>query len=161
MPVWWREVMWIDSPVRLGRDPPCASEHDLLFAHASRPPRWPGRLTASRHRFWRHLATARLEVTASINSRTCSLVMSPATFSSPPVGGRRGRVFRSTPGRTRRPRPAGPRRRGGRCHARWRRPSHADSRKAMLRENPCEEIQGAATGEGQTEKLQARAERLP
>ena len=31
----------------------------------------------------------------------------------------------------------------------------------MLRENPCEEIQGAATGEGQTEKLKARAERLP
>jgi hypothetical protein len=44
--------------------------------------------------------------------------------------------------------------------ARWRRPSHADRRKAMLRETLRAEIQAAATGEGQTEKLKALAERL-
>lgn len=44
--------------------------------------------------------------------------------------------------------------------AQWRRPSHADRRKAMLRETLRAEIQTAATGEGQTEKLKVLAERL-
>ena len=44
--------------------------------------------------------------------------------------------------------------------AQWRRPSHADRRKAMLRETLRAEIQAAASGEGQTEKLKALAERL-
>ena len=44
--------------------------------------------------------------------------------------------------------------------AHWRRPSHADRRKAMLRETLRAEIQAAATGEGQTGKLKAVAERL-
>jgi len=44
--------------------------------------------------------------------------------------------------------------------AQWRRPSHGDRRKAMLRETFHAEIQAAATGEGQTEKLKALAERL-
>ena len=39
--------------------------------------------------------------------------------------------------------------------AQWRRPSHGDRRKAMLRETFHAEIQAAATGEGQTEKLNA------
>ena len=42
----------------------------------------------------------------------------------------------------------------------WRRPSHADRRKAMLRETLRAEIQAAASGDGQTEKLKALAERL-
>jgi hypothetical protein len=44
--------------------------------------------------------------------------------------------------------------------AQWRRPSHGDRRKAMLRETLRSEIQAAASGEGQTEKLKALAERL-
>jgi hypothetical protein len=42
----------------------------------------------------------------------------------------------------------------------WRRPSHADRRKAMLREILRAEIQAASSGAGQKEKLRALAERL-
>jgi hypothetical protein len=42
----------------------------------------------------------------------------------------------------------------------WRRPSHADRRKAMLREILRVEIQAASTGPGQNAKLKALAERL-
>lgn len=44
--------------------------------------------------------------------------------------------------------------------AQWRRPSHGDRRKALLRETLRAEIQAAATGDGQTGKLKALAERL-
>ena len=44
--------------------------------------------------------------------------------------------------------------------AEWRRPSHADRRKAMLREMWRTEFQAATQGPGQTEKLKALAERL-
>jgi hypothetical protein len=44
--------------------------------------------------------------------------------------------------------------------AEWRRPSHADRRKAMLRETLRAEIQTASSGAGQTAKLKALAERL-
>jgi hypothetical protein len=42
----------------------------------------------------------------------------------------------------------------------WRRPSHADRRKALLRETLRAEIKAAASGRGQTAKLKALAERL-
>ena len=42
----------------------------------------------------------------------------------------------------------------------WRRPSHADRRKALLREMLRAEIQAAATGPDQTAKLKSLAERL-
>jgi Transposase DDE domain len=42
----------------------------------------------------------------------------------------------------------------------WRRPSHADRRKAMLRATLRAEIQAASSGPGQTAKLKALAERL-
>jgi hypothetical protein len=42
----------------------------------------------------------------------------------------------------------------------WRRPSHADRRKAMLREMLRKEIQAASSGLGQKAKLKALAERL-
>lgn len=42
----------------------------------------------------------------------------------------------------------------------WRRPSHADRRKALLREMLRAEIQAAATGPDQTTKLKSLAERL-
>jgi hypothetical protein len=42
----------------------------------------------------------------------------------------------------------------------WRRPSHADRRKALLREVLRAEIQAATAGPGQTARLQALAERL-
>jgi len=42
----------------------------------------------------------------------------------------------------------------------WRRPSHADRRKAMLREILRAEIQAASSGPGQKAKLKALAERL-
>jgi hypothetical protein len=44
--------------------------------------------------------------------------------------------------------------------AEWRRPSHADRRKALLREALRAEIQAATSGPGQTAKLKALAERL-
>lgn len=44
--------------------------------------------------------------------------------------------------------------------AEWRRPSHADRRKSMLREMLRAEIQAASSGPGQTTKLKALAERL-
>lgn len=44
--------------------------------------------------------------------------------------------------------------------AEWRRPSHADRRKAMLRETLRAEIQAAACGPDQTAQLKALAERL-
>ena len=44
--------------------------------------------------------------------------------------------------------------------AEWRRPSHADRRRAMLRETLRAEIQAATSGPGQTAKLTALAERL-
>jgi DDE superfamily endonuclease len=44
--------------------------------------------------------------------------------------------------------------------AEWRRPSHADRRKAMLREMLRAEIQAASSGPGQKAKLKALAERL-
>jgi hypothetical protein len=44
--------------------------------------------------------------------------------------------------------------------AEWRRPSHADRRKALLRETLRAEIQAAACGPDQTAQLQALAERL-
>ncbi len=44
--------------------------------------------------------------------------------------------------------------------AEWRRPSHADRRKALLRESLRAEIQAAASGPNQTAQLKALAERL-
>jgi hypothetical protein len=44
--------------------------------------------------------------------------------------------------------------------AEWRRPSHADRRKSMLREMLRAEIHAASTGPGQTAKLKSLAERL-
>ena len=44
--------------------------------------------------------------------------------------------------------------------AEWRRPSHADRRKALLREVLRAEIRAATSGPGQTAKLKALAERL-
>ena len=44
--------------------------------------------------------------------------------------------------------------------AEWRRPSHADRRKALLRSMLREEIQAAASGPNQTARLKALAERL-
>lgn len=44
--------------------------------------------------------------------------------------------------------------------AEWRRPSHADRRKALLRQALRAEIQAATSGPGQTAKLKALAERL-
>ena len=44
--------------------------------------------------------------------------------------------------------------------AEWRRPSHADRRRAMLRDILRAEIQAAASGPDQTAKLKAEAERL-
>jgi len=42
----------------------------------------------------------------------------------------------------------------------WRRPSHADRRKALLRETLRGEIQAAMSGRGQKAKLKTLAERL-
>jgi len=44
--------------------------------------------------------------------------------------------------------------------AEWRRPSHADHRKALLREAVRAEIQAAAAGTDQAAQLKALAERL-
>ena len=44
--------------------------------------------------------------------------------------------------------------------AEWRRPSHADRRKALTREMLRAEIQAASQGPGQAAKLKALAERL-